>query len=60
MVAAEIGPVMHGPVLLVLLFGLSVTGVVLARLLLTPLARQLQARHGYSDQFVTDLAWLSR
>ena len=56
MVAAEIGAVMHGPVLLVLIFGLGVAGVVLARLLLIPLARELQARRGYSDQFVTDLA----
>jgi hypothetical protein len=56
MVAAEIRPVMHGPVLLVLIFGLGVAGVVLARLLLIPLARQLQARRGYSDQFVSDLA----
>jgi hypothetical protein len=47
---------MHGPALLVLMIGLGVAGAVLARLLLVPLARGLQARRGYSDEFVTDLA----
>jgi len=47
---------MRGPVFPVLFICLGISGTVLARLLLIPLARQLQARHGYSDQFVTDLA----
>jgi hypothetical protein len=49
-------PVMRGPVLLVLIIGLGVVGVALARMLLMPVAKRLQARRGYSDQFVTDLA----
>ena len=55
-VAAEIRPVMHGPILLALITGLGAAGVVLTRLLLMPVAKGLQARRGYSDQFVTDLA----
>jgi hypothetical protein len=47
---------MHGPMLLVLIIGLGAAGVVLTRLLLIPVAKALQARWGYSDQFVTDLA----
>ena len=54
-VAAEIRPIMHGPILLTLITGLGVAGVVLARLLLMPVAKGLQARWGYSDQFVSDL-----
>jgi len=47
---------MHGPVLLILIVGLGLAGVVLARVILLPVARAVQARQGYSDQFVTDLA----
>ena len=49
-------PVMHGPVLPILIVGLGMAGVVLARVLLLPVAKAMQARQGYSDQFVTDLA----
>ena len=49
-------PVMHGPVLPILLICPGLAGVVLARVLLLPVARAVQARCGYSDQFVTDLA----
>jgi hypothetical protein len=49
-------PVMHGPVLLILIVGLGLAGVGLARVILLPVARAVQARQGYSDQFVTDLA----
>ena len=49
-------PVMHGPVLPILIIGLGLAGVVLARVLLLPFAKAVQARQGYSDQFVTDLA----
>jgi hypothetical protein len=49
-------PVMHGPVLPLLIIGLGLAGVVLARVLLLPFAKAVQARQGYSDQFVTDLA----
>ena len=42
-------------VLPILLVGLGLAGVILARRLLLPVARALQARRGYSDQFVTDL-----
>ena len=34
---------------------LGLVGIVLARLFLIPYAKALQARRGYSDQFVTDL-----
>ena len=54
-VAAEIRPIMHGPILPTLITGLGVAGVVLARLLLMPVAKGLQARWGYSDQFVSHL-----
>ena len=47
---------MHGPALLILVVGLGLAGVVLARVLLLPVARAVQAWQGYSDQFVTDLA----
>ena len=47
---------MHGSVLLLLMIGLGATGVVLARLLLISVAKGLQARFDYSDQFVTELA----
>ena len=48
-------PVMHGPVLPILVICLSLAGVILARVLLLPFAKTVQARQGYSDQFVTDL-----
>jgi hypothetical protein len=48
-------PIMHGPVLPLLIVGLGLAGVVLARVLLLPIAKAMQARQGYSDQFVTDL-----
>src|SRR3954471_20591840 len=41
-VAADIRPVMHGPMLLVLIIGLGAAGVVLTRLLLIPVAKALQ------------------
>ncbi len=47
---------MHDPVLPILIACLGLAGVVLARVLLLPVARALQVRCGYSDQFVTDLA----
>ena len=47
---------MRAPVLAILLVCLGLAGVGLARRLLIPLARAVQARCGYSDQFVTDLA----
>ena len=47
---------MHGPVLPILIVGLGLAGAVLARVLLLPVAKAMQARQGYSDQFVTDLA----
>ena len=49
-------PVMHGPVLPILIVCLGLAGVILARVLLLPFAKTVQARQGYSDQFVTDLA----
>ncbi len=49
-------PVMHSPVLPILIVGLGLAGAVLARVLLLPVAKAMQARQGYSDQFVTDLA----
>ena len=47
---------MRGPVFPVLFICLGISGTVLACLLLMPFAKALQARRGYSDQFVTDLA----
>jgi|1186.fasta_scaffold98660_1 hypothetical protein len=47
---------MHGPMLLVLIIGLGAAGIILTRLVLVPVAKAVQARRGYSDQFVTDLA----
>ena len=48
---------MHGRALLILIVvGLGLAGVVLARVLLLPVAKAMQARQGYSDQFVTDVA----
>ena len=49
-------PVMHGPVLPILVICCGLAGVILARVLLLPFAKTVQARQGYSDQFVTDLA----
>ena len=49
-------PVMHGPVLPILVICCGLAGVILARVLLLPCAKTVQARQGYSDQFVTDLA----
>jgi len=46
---------MHGPVLPILVVCLGLAGVILARVLLLPFAKAVQARQGYSDQFVTDL-----
>ena len=54
--APDIVPVMHGAVLPLLIGCLGLAGVVLARVLLLPVAKAMQARQGYSDQFVTDLA----
>ena len=49
--------IIHGPVLPLLIISAWVwAGVVLARVLLLPVAKAMQARQGYSDQFVTDLA----
>jgi hypothetical protein len=42
--------------LLVLIIGLGAAGIILTRLVLVPVAKAVQARRGYSDQFVTDLA----
>src|SRR3954462_11310383 len=53
---AERGHRMRGLGLAILLVCLGLAGVGLARRLLIPLARAVQARCGYSDQFVTDLA----
>ena len=39
-----------------MIMGFGLAGSVLARMLLIPVAKGLQARRGYSDQFVTDLA----
>ena len=47
---------MHGPMLLVLIIGLGAAGIILTRLVLVPVAKAVQARRGYSDKFVTDLA----
>jgi formate-dependent nitrite reductase membrane component NrfD len=49
-------PVMHSPVLPILVICCGLAGVILARVLLLPCAKTVQARQGYSDQFVTDLA----
>ena len=54
-VGADSGTVMRALVLAILLVCLGLAGVGLARRLLIPLARAVQARCGYSDQFVTDL-----
>ena len=43
-------------VLPILVLGLGLAGVVLVRRLLLPVARAVQARRGYSDQFVSELA----
>jgi hypothetical protein len=42
--------------LLVLIIGLGAAGIILTRLVVVPVAKAVQARRGYSDQFVTDLA----
>lgn len=47
---------MRASMLPILVIGLGVAGFALTRLLLIPVAKGLQARRGYSDQFVTDLA----
>src|SRR5215217_1741274 len=52
----KLTPLMHGPMFLILIICLGLAGVTLARLLLLPFAKAVQARQGYSDQFVTDLA----
>jgi len=49
-------PVMHGPVLLILVICCGLAGFILVRVLLLPFAKTVQARQGYSHQFVTDLA----
>src|SRR4051812_46509303 len=54
-VARDSGTAMRALVLAILLVCLGLAGVGLARRLLIPLARAVQARCGYSDQFVTDL-----
>ena len=43
-------------VLLILVICCGLAGFILARVLLLPFAKTVQARQGYSDQFVTDLA----
>jgi len=47
---------MHGPLLPIVILCLGAgAGVALARLFLTPIARDLQARRGYSDQVASEL-----
>src|SRR3954463_7177374 len=55
-VAGDRGTAMRALALAFPLGCLGRAGVGLARRLLIPLARAVQARYGYSDQFVTGLA----